>query len=928
MKRRINLVLTLLLATIMGISPLATMSVSAVTANEVLNPSVETVSPTDSTMPADWLKGNWGTNTTAFTYDTTGHTGSRSVKVEMTAHTNGDAKWYFAPQAVTAGDQYTFSDYSKSTVATSLIAQFDNGAGVNTYVDLNSVAVHADWTQTTATFTAPAGAKNVTIFHLINAVGALSIDDASLSPVSAPAPSTPTIAIASPAANADVSGTATISANANDTNGIAGVQFKVDGANVGSEVTTAPYQTSWNTATLANGAHSITAVARNTQGTTATSAPISVTVNNAVVVPPVTPPPSTTNLISNASVETQNTTNANLPQGWLTDQWGTNTTTFSYQPTGGQDGTRSVKVQTTKYTNGDAKWYFTPQAVTIGSKYTFTDYYKSSIKTDVVAQFDNGNGVYTYLDLGTAAASASAWKQFTGSFTVPAGIKNATVFHLINGVGTLETDNFSLTTGTTTTPPPSAPTVNVTTPAGNVSGNAVQLTASASDTAGIKNVQFKVDGVNVGTADTTSPYATTWDSTTATNGAHSVTAVATNKSSVSTTSTAVSINVNNVSVPTNNLFSNPSMETADPNNAALPLGWQSNAWGTNTSTFTYLNSGAHTGSKALQVKTTKYTDGDAKWFSNPVPVTQGAQYRFSDFYKATVATEVDAAFDMPDGSTVYQIIGLPEASSTTWANFSTTFTIPHGALNMTIYHLIHGNGTLTLDDESLEPYTPVGFNRALVSLTFDDGYDTEYTNALPLLDKYGFKSTQFIVSGLVNTSGYMTTAQVQAFANAGHEIGSHTMTHTNMLDQTKKQYDKELSQSQTQLQQWISGLVTSFAFPNGLYNQAIVNDAKTFYSATRGVESGLNSKDSFNAYDIKAEDIDATTTTDQVADWVAQAQATHTWLVLVYHSIDPVDNGDYSTTPAQLDSQLAAIKNSNIPVLTMKQALAELQPQL
>jgi peptidoglycan/xylan/chitin deacetylase (PgdA/CDA1 family) len=293
---------------------------------------------------------------------------------------------------------------------------------------------------------------------------------------------------------------------------------------------------------------------------------------------------------------------------------------------------------------------------------------------------------------------------------------------------------------------------------------------------------------------------------------------------------------------------------------------------------------------------------------------------------------VDVAFDMSDGSTAYQIIGLPEPSSA-WANFTTTFTVPQGAVDMTVYHLIHSVGTLTLDDESLTTYKPTGFNRALVSLTFDDGYSNEYTQALPLLQKYGFNSTQFIITSLIGTNGYMTTSQLQSFQASGSEMASHTVTHDDMLTETPAQYDSELSQSQAQLQQWLNVPVTDLAFPEGLYNQAIVTDTKNYYAASRGVEDGLNSKDNFNAYDIKVQNVYNTTTTAQVADWVAQAQATKTWLVLVYHSVDPnlnnpVDSGIYNITPDQLDSQLAVVKSSGVSVLTMQQALAELKPQL
>jgi len=92
----------------------------------------------------------------------------------------------------------------------------------------------------------------------------------------------PTVSIISPASGATVSGTITITATASDNVGVAGVQFKVDGSNLGSEITTSPYTTSWNSATVANGTHTISATARDAAGNTAT-ATISVTVSNGLI---------------------------------------------------------------------------------------------------------------------------------------------------------------------------------------------------------------------------------------------------------------------------------------------------------------------------------------------------------------------------------------------------------------------------------------------------------------------------------------------------------------------------------------------------------------------------------------------------------------------------------------------------------------------
>jgi len=68
--------------------------------------------------------------------------------------------------------------------------------------------------------------------------------------------------------------------SATDNLGVVGVQFKLDGNNLGAELTTLPYRLSWNTSTVADGAQVLTAVARDAAGTTATSAPVALTIDN------------------------------------------------------------------------------------------------------------------------------------------------------------------------------------------------------------------------------------------------------------------------------------------------------------------------------------------------------------------------------------------------------------------------------------------------------------------------------------------------------------------------------------------------------------------------------------------------------------------------------------------------------------------------
>jgi hypothetical protein len=94
-----------------------------------------------------------------------------------------------------------------------------------------------------------------------------------------------------------------------------------------------------------------------------------------------------------------------------------------------------------------------------------------------------------------------------------------------------------------------APTVSMTAPANNatVSGTSVTVSATASDNAAVVGVQFKLDGANLSAEDTSSPYSITWNSTTATNGMHTLTAVARDAAGNTTTATSITVTVNNTS---------------------------------------------------------------------------------------------------------------------------------------------------------------------------------------------------------------------------------------------------------------------------------------------------------------------------------------------------------------------------------------------
>ncbi|MFZ4519801.1 MAG: Ig-like domain-containing protein [Microthrixaceae bacterium] len=108
-------------------------------------------------------------------------------------------------------------------------------------------------------------------------------------PATAPVADTtkPQVTVTEPPAGKTITGIVPVAASAVDNVGVASVRFKVDGVLVGSAVTTPPFQTSWDTRAVANGAHTLTAEATDPSGNVGVSAPVSVTVDNSAAPPAV-----------------------------------------------------------------------------------------------------------------------------------------------------------------------------------------------------------------------------------------------------------------------------------------------------------------------------------------------------------------------------------------------------------------------------------------------------------------------------------------------------------------------------------------------------------------------------------------------------------------------------------------------------------------
>ena len=136
------------------------------------------------------------------------------------------------------------------------------------------------WTQrqsTPGTSTAP---QSVTINDTAPTTDMWNLSTIEVLPAGTSDTTPPTVSLTSPANGSTVTGTIAVTANASDNQGVVGVQFTLDGANLSAEATAAPYSVQLDTTAVGNGSHTLSAVARDAAGNTATASPVTVTVSN------------------------------------------------------------------------------------------------------------------------------------------------------------------------------------------------------------------------------------------------------------------------------------------------------------------------------------------------------------------------------------------------------------------------------------------------------------------------------------------------------------------------------------------------------------------------------------------------------------------------------------------------------------------------
>ena len=248
------------------------------------------------------------------------------------------------------------------------------------------------------------------------------------------------------------------------------------------------------------------------------------------------------------------------------------------------------------------------------------------------------------------------------------------------------------------------------------------------------------------------------------------------------TSTPVNLLVNNTPTTTpstNNLVTNGNFETAGT--GGNPVSWNRGGWGTNTRTFNYPVTG-DTGNGA-EVVVSGYSNGDAKWYFDPVAVVPNTEYSISNKYKSTINSEVLIRYTLTDGTFQYQFLSALANSNNTWQNFSQTVVAPANSTHLTVFHLIAGNGSLVLDNmnvtgassTSLDPVDTAPPSVSVENPTNNSEVSETVTISANATDNVGIEEVALLINGqpygsVDTTSPYSFTWDSKTVSNGTNTI--------------------------------------------------------------------------------------------------------------------------------------------------------------
>lgn len=138
---------------------------------------------------------------------------------------------------------------------------------------------------------------------------------------------------------------------------------------------------------------------------------------------------------------------------------------------------------------------------------------------------------------------------------------------------------------------------------------------------------------------------------------------------------------------------------------------------------------------------------------------------------------------------------------------------------------LHDSGFTPITFKQLDAVSSI--KKPLI-ITFDDGYEDNYLNAYPILKKYNFKATIFLISNAIGHERYLKINEIDQMKDL-IDFQSHTVHHWNLTKLPKASVEKEIIDSKTDLEKLLNKRVFVLSYPYSAYNKNIISITKKYY---------------------------------------------------------------------------------------------------
>jgi peptidoglycan/xylan/chitin deacetylase (PgdA/CDA1 family) len=222
---------------------------------------------------------------------------------------------------------------------------------------------------------------------------------------------------------------------------------------------------------------------------------------------------------------------------------------------------------------------------------------------------------------------------------------------------------------------------------------------------------------------------------------------------------------------------------------------------------------------------------------------------------------------------------------------------------------------LTIREQDKNPQNIHPFSEPVITITFDDGWETIYSDALGLLQKHGIPTTQYVLSGTFNDQHYMSKEQVLSLQEHGHEIASHGIDHLDLANTSQRVLASEAVDSKRELETITGRPIRHFASPYGSFSERSVGVIMQSYVTHRNTLASLPGVDE---HDVN---LPATFSKANIVAYTVRkhtdTKAHNAWLVITYHQIDDQNPSEYAVSAGDLEDQLALFGAAPARIMTI-----------